>query len=195
MNDIPTWLSERLIFRKFFPEEAALLSNLAGDYAIAHGCMTIPHPYGIELAEAWITCHEEWYSKGSRLIWAIVRKEDGGLIGGISLIFDQDHKRAEVGYWIGVPYWGYGYATEAAGAAMDYAFDELMMNRTTATTFVWNQASERVLEKIGMQREGILRRHLLKEGIYEDVRIYGLLNEEWREKRKNRNYSQFGRSP
>lgn len=180
MNDYPTLYSSRLILRRFFPEEAMVVRNLAGDHKIAHGCLTVPHPYGIGIAETWIACHEEWFSLGIQLVLAITRKKDGVLIGAIGLMFDQDHNRAEIGYWIGVPFWGNGYATEAGVAGVAYAFDTMQMNRVTASIFMRNPASGRVLEKIGMHREGVLRRHLLKEGTYEDMLVYGMLQEEWR---------------
>ncbi|MFH0967121.1 MAG: GNAT family protein [Methanobacteriota archaeon] len=180
MKDYPTLNSDRLILRQFHPEEAMVVKNLAGDYKIAHGCLTVPHPYGIGLAESWIACHEEWYSSGIQLVLAIIRKEDGWLIGAVGLMLDQDHNRAEIGYWIGVPFWGCGYATEAAEAAVAYTFEEMLMNRVTATIFMRNPASGRVLEKIGMRQEGILKKHLLKEGTYEDVLVFGILHEEWR---------------
>ena len=186
MNDYPVLYSNRLILRHFRPEEAMVVRNLAGDYEIAHGCLTVPHPYGIGMAETWIACHEEWYSLGIQLVFAITRKEDGWLIGAIGLMLDQDHNRAEIGYWIGVPFWGCGYATEAAETAVTFAFEEMVMNRVTSTIFMRNTASGRVLEKIGMHQEGILRKHLLKEGIYEDVFVYGMLREEWRAETERR---------
>ena len=180
MKDYPVLQTGRLILRQFFFEEASIVRELAGSVEVAHGCMHIPHPYGIGLAEIWIACHETWYAEGSQLVFAVTRKEDGWIIGAIGLTFEQEHARAEIGYWIGLPFWNYGYATEAAAAAMTYAFDELLIHRITAQNFVRNVASGRVLEKLGMRQEGLLREHLLKNGVWEDVIIRAILRSDWR---------------
>lgn len=179
MKEFPILQTERLVLRQFFPEEAVLVRELAGSPDIAYGCMSIPHPYGIGMAELWIACHETWFSDGSQLVLAVTRKSDKWLIGAVSLTFEWDHARAEIGYWIGVPYWSCGYATEAVKVVIAYAFENLMIHRITASYFTRNQASGKVLEKLGMHQEGVLRKHLLKEGIYEDVIICGILRDEW----------------
>lgn len=178
-DEYPVLETDRLVLRQFFPEEACIVRELAGSAEVAYGCMNIPHPYGIGLAEMWISCHETWYNDGSQLVFAITRKVDGWLIGAVALTFDKEHARADLGYWIGLPFWNCGYATEAAGAAIAYAFDELLVYRITASHFVRNLASGRVLEKLGMHKEGLLREHLLKDGIREDVIIRGILRNEW----------------
>ncbi|WP_319580022.1 GNAT family protein [uncultured Methanospirillum sp.] len=179
MKDYPVLQTGRLILRQFFFEEACIVRELAGSAEVAHGCIHIPHPYGISLAEIWIACHETWYAEGSQLVFAVTRKEDGWIIGAIGLTFEQEHARAEIGYWIGLPFWNCGYVTEAAAAVMTYAFDELLIHRITALHFVRNAASGRVLEKLGMHQEGLLREHLLKDGVWEDVIIRAILRSEW----------------
>lgn len=180
MNEYPTLITDRLALRQFYPEEAMVVRSLAGAYEIAHGCQNIPHPYGIGMAEGWIACHQNWFFEGSQLVFAVTRREDGWLVGTVELMIEQDHNRAEIGYWIGLPYWGCGYATEATDAVIEYAFNCMQIIRITASYFKRNPRSGRVLEKLGMCTEGLLRKHLLKEGIYEDVIVCGILNEEWR---------------
>ena len=180
MKDYPVLETNRLILRQFFSEEACIVRELAGSTEVAYGCMNIPHPYGIGLAEIWIACHKSWYAKGSQLVFAVTRKEDGWIIGAIGLTFEQEHARAEIGYWIGPPFWNFGYATEAAEAVITYAFDELLLHRITAQHFVRNVASGRVLEKLGMHQEGLLIDHLLKDGVWEDVIIRAILRSDWR---------------
>jgi RimJ/RimL family protein N-acetyltransferase len=80
-----------------------------------------------------------------------------------------------LGYWIGVPYWGNGYATEAGRAVLDHGFGELGLNRVYAHCFARNPASRRVLEKLGMRHEGTRRRHTLKWGEYLDEEEFGIL--------------------
>jgi len=88
---------------------------------------------------------------------------------------EPDHRRAELGYWVGVPYWGNGYATEAARAVVKYGFGTLGLHRIFASHFANNPASARVLRKIGMRYEGRLRGHVLKWGEFLDLEMYGML--------------------
>ena len=96
------------------------------------------------------------------------------------LVLRREHNRAELGYWIGVPYWNHGYATEAASTVLRYAFETMDLHRVYAFHFTTNPASGRVLEKIGMTHEGTRRGHTLKWGEYLDNEAYGILRDEWR---------------
>jgi ribosomal-protein-alanine N-acetyltransferase len=84
-----------------------------------------------------------------------------------------------MGFWIGVDWWGQGYASEAARAAVRFAFKELNLNRVYAHYMTRNPASGRVLEKIGMKREGLLRQRVRKWGVFEDVVILAMLRDDW----------------
>jgi RimJ/RimL family protein N-acetyltransferase len=110
-----------------------------------------------------------------------VRQADEGLVGAISLGVDSAHHHAEAGYWIGRPFWGQGYATEALRRLISYGFAELKLERIVARHLGCNPASGRVMEKAGMIREGCQRRHEIKNGNLEDVVLYGILREEYRE--------------
>jgi [ribosomal protein S5]-alanine N-acetyltransferase len=140
--------------------------------------LTVPHPYEQGVAEEWIAGQEAAWSSGERLVLAVTTQADG-LVGAIGLHFASEHQRAELGYWIGVPYWGRGYATEAAAALLSFAFGDLGLRRVVAHHFSRNPASGRVLQKLGMRHEGSLRDHVLKWGAFEDLEIYGILAGEW----------------
>ncbi|HEX7708287.1 MAG TPA: GNAT family protein, partial [Thermoanaerobaculia bacterium] len=86
---------------------------------------------------------------------------------------------AELGYWVGVPFWGRGYASEAAAEVIRFGFEDCGMHRIYGCHYARNPASGRILEKVGMTREGTFRQHILKWGEYLDVVYYGLLREEW----------------
>lgn len=88
--------------------------------------------------------------------------------------------RAELGYWLVPEAWGEGYATEAAGLLLGYAFDELGLHRVSARVCEANEASQRVLEKLDFTREGVTRDGGLLDGDHVDVYKYGLLEGEWR---------------
>jgi len=172
--------TQRLLLRGFTLDDAAETQRLAGDYAVARNTLTIPHPYEDGMAETWIESLVADEAQGHLLVFAIEREEDQRLIGSIGLSgIDSLHDHAEMGYWIGQPYWNQGYATEAASALISFAFRILGLNRVFAYHFARNEASERVLEKAGMQREGLLRKHAKKWGRYEDVAVHAILNPRW----------------
>jgi len=108
-----------------------------------------------------------------------VQKNSLQLIGAIGLTIDRELDKAELGYWVGKPFWGNGYATEAARLIVDYGFNQLHLNRICAKHFVRNPASGRVMQKIGMVHEGTARQDTIKWGAYEDLHLYGLLKSEW----------------
>jgi RimJ/RimL family protein N-acetyltransferase len=111
--------------------------------------------------------------------FALVRKADQNFIGMIGLHVREDHKRGEVGYWIGLPYWNQGYATEAAQRIVDFGFGQIGLNRIHAQHFASNPASGRVMQKIGMKHEGVLRQHFIRFDETRDAVCYGILRDEW----------------
>jgi len=171
----PTLETERLILRPFDLSDAPRVQLLAGDRAVAATTKNIPHPYEDGMAEQWIGSHQERFERGQEVVFAITRKDGGELIGAIGLTLKLAQDNAELGYWIGKPYWGRGYCTEAASAVLRYAFTELRLNRVHAHHFSNNPASGRVMKKIGMRHEGRLRQHVKKWGEFYDVEAYGIL--------------------
>jgi RimJ/RimL family protein N-acetyltransferase len=103
-----------------------------------------------------------------------VRNKEGQILGAIGL-HDRDDDKAELGYWMGKPFWNKGYITEAATALIDFGFNELQINKIYATYFLDNPASGRIMEKIGMEKEALLKQHLKKDGKYIDVMMYSIL--------------------
>jgi RimJ/RimL family protein N-acetyltransferase len=88
-------------------------------------------------------------------------------------------RRAELGYWLAAAAWDHGFATEACRAAITFGFETLALARIYAQVIEDNTASMRVLDKLGMVREGVKRKHIVKGGRPRDVVIYGLLRDEW----------------
>lgn len=103
---------------------------------------------------------------------------EGAAIGDVNLRVDQATRTASIGYGIDSRYWNSGFTTEAAGAVIDWAFRELGLVRIEATADSENLGSWRVMEKLGMQREGLLRRHRVLRGEHRDTVIYAILAEE-----------------
>ncbi|MDR0362441.1 MAG: GNAT family N-acetyltransferase [Planctomycetota bacterium] len=131
-----------------------------------------PHPYAREDAENWLArVKTETRPCNMAIEWR------GELVGGIGIepMADVHSGTAELGYWLGEPYWGKGIATRAAGLIISYAFDELLFIRLQASVFAGNPASCRVLEKNGFVREGVLRKHIRKNGRIRDAFLYARL--------------------
>jgi len=175
----PTLETERLILRPFEPGDAPRVALLAGERDVAKTTMAIGHPYELSSAENWIATHPELFAKGHGVAFAITRKESGELIGCISLVLKLDQQDAELGYWIGKPYWNHGYCSEAARAVLYFAFIELHLNRVHASHFSHNLASGRVMQKVGMRHEGHLPQRMKKWGEFFDLEAYGILRSEF----------------
>ena len=175
----PTLHTDRLILRPFTLDDAPDVQRLAGDRAIASTTLVIPHPYPDGAAEEWIATHAPTFEKGDGVNLAVTLKDGGDLIGAIGLMINGEHQRAEIGYWIGKPYWGNGYCAEAAGAMLNFGFNTLNLNRIFAHHFNRNQASGRVMRKIGMTREGRSPQHFRKWDSFEDITHYGILRRDY----------------
>jgi len=171
----------RLLLRTLRVDDAPAVSRLAGRREIADTTISIPHPYPEAQAREWIKSHVGRSGSGNEIIFAITRKMDGQLVGTIGLRdIDQEHSQAEMGFWVAVEAWGKGYATEASLALLRFGFEELRLNRVYAHHMVRNPASGRVLEKIGMKREGLLRQRVRKWGVFEDVIPLAILRSDWK---------------
>ena len=171
----PTLDTPRLVLRPFALEDSFVVQQLAGAREIARMTTHIPHPYEDGMAGEWIKDHQALFECGTHHIFAIVAREQSQLCGAIGLVVNAHDSNAELGYWIGVPFWGRGYCTEAAAAVIAYAFSQLRLHRVHASCFGCNASSRRVLEKIGMVREGTLREHVNKWDQFEDLEKYAIL--------------------
>ena len=175
----PTLQAERLILRPFTAADTDAIVQLVGDREIAANTLSIPHPYDRSVAEKWLATHDDAYTRGESVVFAVTGREAGDLLGCVGLVIARDHRRAELGYWVGMPFWGRGYCTEAAQAVTRYAFDTLGLYRVFAHHLTRNPASGRVMQKLGMRHEGTLRGHVLKWGVHEDLELYGLLKDDY----------------
>jgi RimJ/RimL family protein N-acetyltransferase len=179
MIEAPRLGTERLVLRPLQLEDAPEMQRLAGDREIASTTLTIPHPYEDGMAEAWIRSTWEQHQKGEAIALAIVERQQQAFLGIIGLHLRPEHERAEMGYWIGQPYWGRGYVTEAARRMLRYGFEELGLNRIYASHFGHNPASGRVMQKIGMRYEGLSRQHVKKWGEFVDLETYAILRSDY----------------
>jgi [ribosomal protein S5]-alanine N-acetyltransferase len=153
---LPTLSDAEPIFRKY-----------AQDPEVTRYLTWRPHA-NLQVTEAFIQRCERCWQDGSAFPWVVVRKSDAELIGMLELRIQPF--RTDLGYGIARGYWGSGYATEMTRAVVAWALAQESIFRVWATCDVDNPASARVLEKAGMQREGILRRYILHPNISAEPR-------------------------
>jgi ribosomal-protein-alanine N-acetyltransferase len=166
--------TKRLLLRRYRDDDIPALARLLGAKEVAATTLRIPHPYTEADARAFLKAQESPASK-----FGMFEISSGELIGGIGLSVDERHQHAELGYWVGPPYWGKGYATEAAREMLRHGFEDLKLNRIFAGVFTGNPASEQVLRKIGFTHEGTMRQHFQKNGKFLDDQCYGILASDW----------------
>jgi RimJ/RimL family protein N-acetyltransferase len=177
--NIPVLETERLTLRAPHHGDLAALAMLANDRRIAESTARMPYPFGVADAEQFI---DSINSHDGEICFAITL--DDSFIGVCSI--DPRDGGPEIGYWLGLPFWGRGYATEAARAVIDHAFGELGYALLQSGARVSNPASRRVLEKCGFQWTGVrlsrirainsaapIDRFRLDRGLWESLRSWG----------------------
>lgn len=179
MTKRPSLETERLLLRPFNVSDATRVQKLANCREVTDTTLNLPYPYKLQDARKWIATHETLYEKKQQAIFAITARAKQELIGAIGLAKNAAHARAELGYWIGHEYWNRGFATEAARAVIEFGFSKLNLNRIFAHFMVQNPASGKVMQKVGMQFEGELRQHVIKNGRPLDLHIYSILKSDW----------------
>lgn len=168
--------TERLVLRPWSFEDAPDVMSYAPDEELAR-YLPIPHPYSEADAHRFITS-QILLDREQHPSWAI--RSDGHSAGGINIRFFLDFRVGEIGYSIARSLWGRGLATEASRAIMAAAFSEYpQLMRIRAMADARNERSHRVLEKLGMTREGLLRKNRLARNEFVDEVWYGVLRSEW----------------
>ncbi len=144
--------TDRLALRPPAATDADDIVRYAGDIDVARNLARVPHPYGPEDAAFFLNDIVP-----GACVWAVERFEDTHFLGVISLSPFDGAADAELGYWFGKPFWGNGYATEAARAVVAYA-DARGLSLLSSGYFDFNPASGRVLEKVGFEKTGLSTR-------------------------------------
>lgn len=171
--------TERLRLRPWRSEDAPRLADIVNVYEIAANTLTIPHPYHLSDAEAFIAKTRTSIQEGTVYSLCVTLKSEGVPIGSCGIGLTAKHRRGEIGYWIGKAYWGQGYASEAARRIVQFGFERLKLMRIQATYFPENPASRRVMEKAGMVYEGTLRNYVQKWGDSRDLGMCAITREAW----------------
>lgn len=178
MPSFPILTTQRLSLRQFTQADAGDIQHLVSSKEVAAGTF-LPHPYETGFAEQWLAERQTAYEQGIAISFAIVLASPQRLIGSISLDIVSPHQHARMGYWLGIAYWNQGYCTEAVKAVLQYGFTGRQLHRIYAPHFKGNEASGRVLQKVGMTYEGRMREHYVRFGQYVDLELYGMLRREF----------------
>lgn len=171
-----TILTDRLNLRIFEKSDAETVQALCNNFNIYKSTLYLPYPYSLNDALVWIENHQKNFDEDRSYEFAITDRISGNLYGAISLSNNQKFNNGEIAYWIGEEYWGKGYGTEAAKAIIDFAFKEKELHKVFARYFKSNPASGRIMQKVGMVQEGLLKDQVVKDGKYEDLIYFGIIN-------------------
>jgi len=179
LANLPTIETERLLLRKITLNDASDMFEYASNPEVSEYTMWSTH-VSIEDTKYFLKSLTKMYKKRELVDWGIVHKAEKKFIGTCGFVeWSMTHSRAEIGYALSGRYWGEGYMSEAVNAIIEFGFREMLLNRIAARCEVNNIASARVMEKVGMQLEGILRQQLFVKGRYWDLKIYSILREEF----------------
>jgi RimJ/RimL family protein N-acetyltransferase len=142
-------------------DEEALVKHTNNPRVSANLFDTFPYPYTVEDARQWLTSQQ-----GIEKPTFLTIEMDGGIIGGIGIAIKVDvyRRSANIGYWLGEPFWGRGMMTEVVSLMVNYAFENFDLVRLQAGIYSSNPASMRVLEKVGFVKEGIAKKAIFKRG-------------------------------
>ena len=133
----------------------------------------------LDAAHAYIDKMEDGFATRSLFQWVIAERESDAMVGAVTLYqWNRQNRRAEVGFMLGRPHWGRGYAQEAVRAALRFGFEAMDLHRVEADTHPDNAASLRLLERLGFRREGHLRERWFTFGAWSDSVLLGLLRSE-----------------
>lgn len=175
--------NETLLMRPLESRDASAILDLAAAPEIAANTF-VPHPYPPEAAGDFIRLGRERWHSDEAYVFGIIEKSSQCFAGCMGIHPVPEHNRAEVGYWIGKPYWGRGLATSALRLLLRFGFETLKLNRVEAGHFDHNPASGRVMQKAGMRLESRRRKYVLHREQYQDVLWYAILRGDYVAKRK-----------
>ncbi|MGH7161818.1 MAG: GNAT family N-acetyltransferase, partial [Acetobacteraceae bacterium] len=172
--------TERLTLRPFRAGDADEMHRLVNDWSVVRGLARLPYPYPRALANEWIASTGADLAAGRAFHLAItgLDGEREILVGAVGLRVEAGGQAADLGYWVGRPYWGHGVATEAAGRLSRWALANLPLERLTATAATDNAASAAVLQRIGFRAIGTSVEPFLSRGAAQEVRRFEATRED-----------------
>jgi ribosomal-protein-alanine N-acetyltransferase len=174
----PILNGQHIIMRAIHDDDIPHIQTYASSAEVARNTF-VPHPYPPDGAIHFVSHIRQGWEEETAYVFAIVAKEHDQFVGVMGLHPQVKHHLAEVGYWIGHPHWGKGYATEALQLLIQFAFETVGLNRVQAKHFVENPASGRVMQKAGMHYEGLHRQALFHNNTFKDLKAYAILREDY----------------
>lgn len=174
----PKLISDLVRMRPLETVDIPAIQRLAAAEEIAKNTF-VPHPYPPDGAEKFVEQALEGWRQDEAYVFAILEKASAEFACCMGIHPAPAHHRAEVGYWIGLPFWGRGLATAALRLIIQFGFETLQLNRIAAGHFPQNPASGRVMQKANMRYEGTLRGALLHRDAYKDEARYAILREDF----------------
>lgn len=178
-KEFPVLETQRLILRKFTPEDAKEVLSMRSDQKIMHHMDSNPHQ-SIEQSEDFIRENLSTYAEGKGIFWAITEKDSGLFIGDFAFWrIDSKNLRAEIGYTLKPDFWGRGYMKEAMDAAIEFGFNKLHLHSYEANINPKNANSRKILERTGFKKEAYFRENYYFDGRFLDSEIYCLLEKDF----------------
>jgi ribosomal-protein-alanine N-acetyltransferase len=185
MKAFPELNTNKLKLRKIRPQDLSSLLQYCNNKKISDQILNIPYPYQEEDAIFRMNFVLQGFKNKERYVFAITLKEKDELIGEIGLHLDKGNDSAQLGYWIGEPFWGQGIVTEAAGAILQFGFEALKLNKIYATHYPDNKASAKVMLNNKMIKEAELKEHYKINGAFRDVVQCRLTKKEYEKLQEN----------
>ncbi len=180
---IPVLETNRLFLRRMLTRDYKDMYSYASDPRVSRHLLWNPHE-SESFTKKYLKHLQREYDRYLFYDWAVLCKDDGKMIGTCGLTaYSERHNIAEIGYVLNPAYWGRGIAAEAAGEVIRFAFDTVGVERVEARHMEGNEASGAVMQKCGLQKEGVLRHAVCKNGVYHNVHIYSILRSEYNRNR------------
>jgi len=177
--EVPTLQTKRLILREMTLDDAQAVFGCCSDPEVFKFTGGKAHRT-IEDSKAFLKEIGEKYKRGESIVWGIFHRDDRKLIGDCAFInWSTRQGRAELDYLLSREYWNQGLTTEVVKEVIQFGFEKMGLNRIQAICEIANVASSRVMEKAGMQFEGVLRNYIQHDGKPLDMKMYSIIKSEW----------------
>ncbi|CAM4313705.1 GNAT family N-acetyltransferase [Vibrio neonatus] len=161
--------TNRLTLRPFTELDATRVAELAGEKVISDMTANIPYPYDLSDAVDWIRTHQDLFNTGKGVVYALLLKNSNTLIGTVGFPRIEEGEGI-LGYWLGVPFWGVGYATEGSRALIEYAKENLGLSKLKVMHLTENDRSKSVISKLGTTYVGT--KTIQAQGRVREVCVY-----------------------
>lgn len=180
LKEIPVFETERLLLRRVALPDLEDVFEFSSDPEVAHHMTWEKNNSKEETLANFLQPAIEGYEEGQSGVWAIVYKKHDKVIGTCSLVdWSNEHHKAEIGFVLNKTYWGAGFAAEAVKEVIRYGFNTLQLNRMEGGCDIDNFGSEKVMLKLGMKFEGVLRKNEFIKGEFRDTKMFSILKDEF----------------